>query len=452
VFDSRNAGARTLTVSGYTLNDGNGGGNYSVTTPTAAGNIIPAALTVSASSDTKSFDGTTASTALPVVSGLQVGDTVSGLAQSFDSQLVGSRTLSLTAGYVITDGNGGANYVLNEQTAAGSILAAPDNFAWTDFAGGAWEDGSNWNQGVAPVSGSDVVLPATTGGITYTSSTTIKTLISASDFTINGGSLVLGTAPGDLSSFSGGASLTQNSGSLQLNGAMLQSDVTVNGGTLGGAGTIAGNVNFNTAILAPGSGALNILGDLTLAPGSVTAIDLLGATPGTGYDVISVTGTANLDGTLNASLGYVPGASVSHVFLSAGGITGSFASSSLPAGFSLVGSATAMDLMSGALTPTTSLPVVQAVALITNSVSLGAVSLETPALYASGSSSTTASSSGTQNGAASMAAAGAPLVVQTGDESDSNPMAANAPASLFNQLIYDASMQEWTDESCLVCR
>jgi len=93
----------------------------------------------------------------------------------------------------------------------------------------------------------------------------------------------------------------------------------------------------------------------------------------------------------------------------------------------------------------------QVVADVSASVMLGAVSLDTPALYASGSSSTTASSTGAQSTSASIAAESPSLAQQAG-ESDSNPMATNDLATLFNQLIFDASTQERTDENCLVCR
>ena len=49
VFDSKNAGSRTLSVSSYTINDGNGGANYGpVTTNTATGSISTLALTINA--------------------------------------------------------------------------------------------------------------------------------------------------------------------------------------------------------------------------------------------------------------------------------------------------------------------------------------------------------------------------------------------------------------------
>jgi filamentous hemagglutinin family protein len=123
-FDSKNAGTRTLAITGYTVADGNGGGNYAVTTQTAAGSIAKAALVLGATADTKTYDGTTASSAAPiVVSGLAGGDSVGAMSQSFDSKNAGARNLALT-GYTIVDGNGGNNYTVTTQTAAGSIAKA----------------------------------------------------------------------------------------------------------------------------------------------------------------------------------------------------------------------------------------------------------------------------------------------------------------------------------------
>jgi hypothetical protein len=124
-FDSRNAGARTLTVNGgYAVNDGNGGNNYTVATSTATGNIARAALTLSAVNDSRTYNGTTASSGAAQSSGLVAGDTVTGLTQSFDSRNAGSRTLAIAAGYLVNDGNGGNNYTVTANTATGNIARA----------------------------------------------------------------------------------------------------------------------------------------------------------------------------------------------------------------------------------------------------------------------------------------------------------------------------------------
>ncbi len=119
-FDSRNAGARTLAASG-TVNDGNGGANYSYTFLTSAGTINQLAITVTAASDTKTYDGTTTSTGIPAITGgsLAPGDTTTNFVQAFDSRNAGPR--NLVASGIVNDGNGGANYTYTFLTATGTI-------------------------------------------------------------------------------------------------------------------------------------------------------------------------------------------------------------------------------------------------------------------------------------------------------------------------------------------
>ena len=47
---------------------------------------------------------------------------VTGLVEAYDSRQAGARTLSVT-GYLVNDGNGGADYVVHLHTASGSITA-----------------------------------------------------------------------------------------------------------------------------------------------------------------------------------------------------------------------------------------------------------------------------------------------------------------------------------------
>src|SRR3989442_1988693 len=117
-FDSRNAGARTLTPSGI-VNDGNSGNNYSYTFNTASGTISQRALTVTAVTDSKTYDGTTTSSLTPTFGSLQSGDTTTTFSQAFDSRDAGSRTL--TPGGIVNDGNSGNNYSYTFNTATGTI-------------------------------------------------------------------------------------------------------------------------------------------------------------------------------------------------------------------------------------------------------------------------------------------------------------------------------------------
>jgi hypothetical protein len=123
VFDSKNAGPRTLTASGASINDGNNGANYTISYATASGSIAARGVTVSAVSATKAYDGTDASSVSPSGGTLQEGDTYTSTGtQVFDSKNAGPRTLT-ASGASINDGNNGANYTISYATASGSIAA-----------------------------------------------------------------------------------------------------------------------------------------------------------------------------------------------------------------------------------------------------------------------------------------------------------------------------------------
>ena len=104
-----NAGSsKTLSVSAYTVQDGNGGADYVVTTVTNTTGVITAApLTITAVTNTKTYDGTTTATAMPTVTGLRGADSVTGQTEAYNDANVGSsKTLSVSA-YTVNDGNGG---------------------------------------------------------------------------------------------------------------------------------------------------------------------------------------------------------------------------------------------------------------------------------------------------------------------------------------------------------
>ena len=84
-FASANAGTgSTLSVTAYTLSDGNGGKNYSILLINdTTGVINKAPLTITALTNTKYFDNATAATAIPTVSGLIGADTATGLAEAY---------------------------------------------------------------------------------------------------------------------------------------------------------------------------------------------------------------------------------------------------------------------------------------------------------------------------------------------------------------------------------
>jgi hypothetical protein len=124
-YDTRNVGTgKTLSVSAYAVNDGNNGANYTVSTAaSAAGVISKATLTITAATNTKTYDGSTSAAATPTVSGLQGSDTVTGLAEIYDTRNVGTgKTLSVSA-YVVNDGNAGANYTVSTAASAAGVIS-----------------------------------------------------------------------------------------------------------------------------------------------------------------------------------------------------------------------------------------------------------------------------------------------------------------------------------------
>jgi hypothetical protein len=112
------------------------------------------------------------------------------------------------------------------------------------------------------------------------------------------------------------------------------SSLNLSGGTLSGAGTITGAVVNSGGTVSPGDGVgqLNLLGDYTQTPAASLTINLAGE-PATGeFGILSITGSADLDGTLNVESlnGFVPAIGDTYTFLTADNVTGTFADVNSP--------------------------------------------------------------------------------------------------------------------------
>lgn len=125
-FTDRNAGTgKTVNVSGITVNDGNGGANYTLTlVDNTSSSITAAPLVITADATSKVYDGTTdASTSWSLSSGTLFGtDTLNNVSLSFDTRHAGSDKSLLLSDAVLTDGNGGANYTVLLAPNAGSSI------------------------------------------------------------------------------------------------------------------------------------------------------------------------------------------------------------------------------------------------------------------------------------------------------------------------------------------
>ena len=105
--------------------DGNSGANYAVTFVTDTTGVITArAITVTAQTDTKGYDGTTTSAVAPLITSgsLAAGDT-SGFLETFDTKHVGTGK-TLTASGAVVDGNSGANYAVTFVTDTTGVITA----------------------------------------------------------------------------------------------------------------------------------------------------------------------------------------------------------------------------------------------------------------------------------------------------------------------------------------
>jgi autotransporter-associated beta strand protein len=136
------------------------------------------------------------------------------------------------------------------------------------------------------------------------------------------------------STFSGAT--TVSAGTLNVTGALASSAITVqSGATLSGTGKVGSTTIASGGTVNPGSsatpGTLSVTGNLSMAPGS-NYLDVL--TP-TAVGLTTVSGTANLNGVVSASIasGTVPFGRFT-LLTATGGVSGVFTSlAGIPAGF-----------------------------------------------------------------------------------------------------------------------
>lgn len=142
---------------------------------------------------------------------------------------------------------------------------------------------------------------------------------------------------GDINVYHGAINLDQgtiNAANVILRGAQLidpgnlsdSGDKTV---SLSGVGQINANVDNLGGTVSPGfsPGILDINGGYTQAIDANLAIEVAGLTPGTGHDLLAVTGTTTLDGTLDLTIldtAFAPTLGDSFDVLTASAVTGAF--------------------------------------------------------------------------------------------------------------------------------
>ncbi|MGO8899804.1 MAG: PEP-CTERM sorting domain-containing protein [Isosphaeraceae bacterium] len=111
--------------------------------------------------------------------------------------------------------------------------------------------------------------------------------------------------------------------------------VNIEGGLLQGFGTVQGNlINSGTVHPGDGPGILTVTGNYTQNASGILDIVIGGRTPGSGYSVLSVTGSALLGGMLDVSLvnGFSPVTDDTFVILTSGGLSGVFTDNTIQVG------------------------------------------------------------------------------------------------------------------------
>jgi hypothetical protein len=189
---------------------------------------------------------------------------------------------------------------------------------------------------------------AINGSIDLSSLTTIDGAGQAIFFSSSGGSISLGNADnsGVLLASDGGSitingDYTQTGGTTGLDGGII--DITgaadIQGGSLVGVGTINATTLTNDSLINPGNqiGTLNLNGNYTQTADGTLNIQLGGTNIGE-FDQLSVSDSANLNGTLNVSLfnGYTPQSGDSFDILTFGSRLGEFGNIIVPDGFSVM--------------------------------------------------------------------------------------------------------------------
>jgi hypothetical protein len=239
--------------------------------------------------------------------------TVNGLLEWNEGSMRGEGTTNAQAGVFFNGitGSRGFNFLDRSLNCYGSSRVETTNAYRGDIRFGLngrlnIMPGATFNGSRLGISGSS------TSGETYGVLTNYGTLV-VDNPGVNRGMAVFGTAfvnQGniqitnsmlDLRRTDGQPPFIQNAGSVQLQNGTLACKSIINGGSVGGHGSVGGMVS--NALFAPSGGTLSFLSSsLTLQSNSVLAYELNGTQPGVSFGQIVSVSTATLGGMLQVTL------------------------------------------------------------------------------------------------------------------------------------------------------
>lgn len=306
VFADKHAGmAKVVTISGLSLGAADAG-NYNLLSTVASTNasVAAAPLSVSTSAVNKTFDGTTSAAGSAIVTGgtLFGTDALSGGTFAFLDKNAGVGKTVSVANVGVLDGNGGNNYVITQISNLTSSIGALALSTWTGSADSLWTNPANWVGGVVPDATNvlAVSIPAGAGSVLFDAAagtTSLQNLSSARPISVTGGNLqVANTLATSNFSQSGGA--VTGAGSMAVAGSFSQSGGSVSLGSINITQS-GGNLSFAsltapTIALAAPAGAISQSGPLTSA--SLTAVSLNGTNLSNAGNQVSTISAVNTGG------------------------------------------------------------------------------------------------------------------------------------------------------------
>ena len=302
------AGASTLTLSG---NNAYGATTVSAGTLSVASdaNLGSGTLTLAAGSTLATSNATTIDNAIALSGNATVNTdantTLSGIISGSNNLTkAGAATLTLSGSNTYsgsTSVNAGTLSIASDTNlGSGSLNLA--NGTTLQISGNTTIDNALALTGLVTVNaGAAATLSGTISG------TGSLTKTGASNLTLSG------------SNTNSGAT-TVSVGTLLVDGSTNSATTVGTGATLAGSGTLGGDVTVqNGGTLSPGNsgaGTLTVNGNLTLDFGSTLALDINGATAGTGYDRVVVNGNVDVSGaTLAVTHGYAAGSGDSYTVI-----------------------------------------------------------------------------------------------------------------------------------------